>query len=93
MARTTGYTATVAARMIARGLFADKGISAPEFIGQVPECVKFMLDGLKERGVVYHETVVTCIATRAAVPDGPFVFGPVMWFTVLFVPAASRRRR
>lgn len=59
MARTTGYTATVAARMIARGLFTRKGISAPESIGQVPECVKYMLDGLKARGVVYHETVVT----------------------------------
>jgi len=59
MARTTGYTATVAARMIARGLFGRKGISAPESIGQAPECVKFMLEGLKERGVVYHETVVT----------------------------------
>src|SRR5690606_20299618 len=55
MARTTGYTATVAARMVARGLFARKGLSAPEAIGQVPECVKFMLDGLRERGVVYHE--------------------------------------
>jgi saccharopine dehydrogenase-like NADP-dependent oxidoreductase len=59
MARTTGYTATVAARLIARGLFAHKGVSAPESIGQVPVCVKFMLDGLKERGVIYHETVVT----------------------------------
>ncbi len=59
MARTTGYTATVAARMISRGLFSRKGVSAPESIGQVPECVKFMLDGLKERGIVYHETVVT----------------------------------
>jgi lysine 6-dehydrogenase len=59
MARTTGYTATVAARMIARGLYDRKGISAPESIGQIPECVKFMLDGLKERGIIYHETVVT----------------------------------
>jgi len=59
MARTTGYTATVAARMIARGLYARKGISVPEFIGQVPECVRFMLAGLKERGVVYRETVKT----------------------------------
>jgi len=57
MARTTGYTATVAARMIARGLYARKGISVPEFIGQVPECVRFMLAGLKERGIVYRETV------------------------------------
>jgi saccharopine dehydrogenase-like NADP-dependent oxidoreductase len=59
MARTTGYTATVAARMIARGLYARKGISVPEFIGQVPECVRFMLAGLKERGIVYRETVKT----------------------------------
>jgi len=59
MARTTGYTATVAARMIARGLYTRKGISVPEFIGQVPECVRFMLAGLKERGIVYRETVKT----------------------------------
>jgi lysine 6-dehydrogenase len=59
MARTTGYTATTAARLLARGLFAHKGVSAPESIGQIPECVKFMLEGLKERGIVYHETVVT----------------------------------
>jgi lysine 6-dehydrogenase len=59
MARTTGYTATVAARMIARGLFSRKGVSAPESIGQIPECVTFMRNGLKERGVVYHETIVT----------------------------------
>jgi lysine 6-dehydrogenase len=56
MARTTGYTATVAARMIARGLFGRKGISAPEHIGQDPACVKFMLDGLKDRGILYRET-------------------------------------
>jgi lysine 6-dehydrogenase len=59
MARTTGYTATTAARMLVRGLFAHKGVSAPESIGQIPECVKFMLDGLKARGIVYHETVIT----------------------------------
>jgi lysine 6-dehydrogenase len=57
MARTTGYTATVAARMLARGLFADKGVLAPESIGRRPECVKFLLDGLKERGIVYRETI------------------------------------
>jgi lysine 6-dehydrogenase len=57
MARTTGYTATLAARMIARGLYRRKGISAPEHIGMDARCVKFMLDGLAERGVVYRETV------------------------------------
>ncbi len=55
MARTTGYTATVALRMIADGLYTRKGISVPEFIGEQPECVDYMLAGLKERGVVYKE--------------------------------------
>jgi len=59
MARTTGFTATVALRMIARGLYRRKGISAPEFIGRQPECVKFMRHGLKDRGIVYKETVET----------------------------------
>ncbi|MCX6564993.1 MAG: saccharopine dehydrogenase family protein [Candidatus Aminicenantes bacterium] len=57
MARTTGYTASCALRMLAGGLFEDKGIIPPEFIGRRPDCVKFMLDGLRERGVIYRETV------------------------------------
>jgi saccharopine dehydrogenase-like NADP-dependent oxidoreductase len=57
MARTTGYTATVALRMLAAGLYTHKGISPPEYIGRHKECVDFMLKGLKERGVEYTETV------------------------------------
>jgi len=57
MARTTGYTATTVARMITQGLFRRKGISAPEHIGENTRCVKFLLSGLAERGVVYRETV------------------------------------
>ncbi len=57
MARTTGYTATMAVRMLSAGLFAEKGIIAPEKIGRSPECVDFMLKGLEDRGVVYRETV------------------------------------
>jgi saccharopine dehydrogenase-like NADP-dependent oxidoreductase len=57
MARTTGYTATVAARMIAEGKYTHKGITVPEYIGKQPECVKYMLSGLKKRGVVYTETI------------------------------------
>jgi saccharopine dehydrogenase-like NADP-dependent oxidoreductase len=60
MARTTGYTATVALRMIAAGLYTRKDISVPEYIGEHPECVKFLLQGLAERGVVYHERIETC---------------------------------
>ncbi len=55
MARTTGYSATVALRMIAGGLYDRKGISVPEYIGKQPECVEFLLQGLKERGVIYRE--------------------------------------
>ncbi|MCP4727851.1 MAG: saccharopine dehydrogenase [bacterium] len=57
MARTTGYTATVAVRMIESGLYTRKGISAPEHIGKQPECVDFLLKGLKERGVIYEENI------------------------------------
>ena len=59
MARTTGYTATMALRMVASGLYRHKGVSAPEFIGKQPECVKFLLKGLEERGIVYKESIVT----------------------------------
>ena len=58
MARTTGYTATAAVRMLARGLFADRGVIVPESIGRRPDCVAFILAELKERGVVYRETIV-----------------------------------
>jgi len=57
MARTTGYTATVAVRMLAEGMYKEKGISLPEYIGKKQECVEFMLAGLKERGVIYKETI------------------------------------
>jgi len=51
MARTTGYTATLAIRMIADGLYTHKGISAPEYMGKYPECIDYMQEGLKKRGV------------------------------------------
>ena len=57
MARTTGYTATVAARMLLQGKFTQKGIIPPEYIGKQPECVEFLLNGLKERGINYKETI------------------------------------
>ncbi len=51
MARTTGYAATVALRMMNKGLFEKPGVHAPEFVGRDQKCVDFMLNGLKERGV------------------------------------------
>ncbi len=51
MARTTGYTATIAIRMMADGVYTHKGISPPEYMGKYPECVDYMQKGLKEKGV------------------------------------------
>ena len=59
MARTTGYSATVALRMVAAGLYSRKGISVPEFIGKQPECVAYLLKGLNDRGIIYRETITT----------------------------------
>ncbi|HNW74210.1 MAG TPA: saccharopine dehydrogenase C-terminal domain-containing protein [Bacteroidales bacterium] len=55
MARTTGYTATTAVRMIADGIYTRKGISVPEFVGQQPGCVDYLLKGLGEKNVQYHQ--------------------------------------
>ncbi len=57
MARTTGYTATMAVRLLAKGMYSRKGISAPEHIGRHPECVEFLMNGLRDRGVIYQETI------------------------------------
>jgi saccharopine dehydrogenase-like NADP-dependent oxidoreductase len=55
MARTTGYTATMTARLLAKGLYDRKGVSAPEFLGKDESIVKFLFEGLSRRGVVYNE--------------------------------------
>ena len=51
LARTTGYTATVAIRMLAAGMYDRKGTSPPELLGHEEGCVDFMLRGLEQRGV------------------------------------------
>ena len=56
MARTTGYTAALAARMVAHGLYKEKGVSPPEYLGMRPECVAFVRAGLEERSVTYCES-------------------------------------
>ena len=56
MARTTGYTATAAVRMLARGLFAERGVIPPELLGNHPACVRHLLSELAARNVTYQET-------------------------------------
>ena len=57
MARTTGYSATAAARMVLSGLYRRKGISPPEFVGRYQECVDFMLAELEKRGLHFAHNV------------------------------------
>lgn len=59
MARTTGYTATMVARAMARGLIKRTGIVAPEYLGFDRECLKFVLTGLKNKGLSIEERIET----------------------------------
>jgi lysine 6-dehydrogenase len=56
MARTTGYAATAAVRLMAEGLYRTPGIVPPEVIGREHACVEFMLKRLAERNVIYTHT-------------------------------------
>lgn len=57
MARTTGYTATTALRLLAENKYLTKGISVGEMMGNDESVVNFMLDGLKERGINYKSEI------------------------------------
>lgn len=57
MARTTGYAATSALRLIESGLFNKPGIHVPEMIGKNEKAVHFMLDSQLERGIQYKMSV------------------------------------
>jgi lysine 6-dehydrogenase len=57
MARTTGYTATMAARMLDAGMLDETGVIAPESLASDPARVAFILDGLRQRGIDVRETV------------------------------------
>jgi len=59
MARTTGYTATMAVRLLAEDMYLKAGITVPEFLGKEQKVVDFLLEGLKERGVVYSSKIET----------------------------------
>jgi len=51
MARTTGYMATAAARLIRDGVFTRKGVSPPEYLGMDEECFARLVAMLGKRGI------------------------------------------
>jgi len=57
MARTTGFTAAIAARLVARGHFAQMGVCPPEFLGRTPGLFRAFLDEYVRRGIHLHETI------------------------------------
>jgi saccharopine dehydrogenase-like NADP-dependent oxidoreductase len=58
MARTTGYTCAIIARQVARGLFTQKGICPPEYIGRHPECYQDLMVEYSRRNIQVRETVI-----------------------------------
>jgi saccharopine dehydrogenase-like NADP-dependent oxidoreductase len=54
MARTTGYTCTAAAELVLKNSYNKKGVSPPEFLGENEADFNFIMDYLKERGVIYN---------------------------------------
>jgi lysine 6-dehydrogenase len=58
MAKTTGYTAAIIARMLARGAFPQKGIQWPVRIVR-GELFRELMGSLRERGVEVTENILT----------------------------------
>jgi len=54
MARTTGYTCTAAVNLVLEGKFSARGISPPEFLGEDESNFLYVLNYLKDRGVMYR---------------------------------------
>jgi lysine 6-dehydrogenase len=53
MSRTTGYTCTGSLHLIMNGLFTEKGVFPPELVGKNAGCFDFIMEYLRERGVIY----------------------------------------
>lgn len=53
MARTTGYTCAVAARLVADGRYRHPGISPPEFLGARADIFDALMNGLAARGITF----------------------------------------
>ncbi len=51
MARTSGYTCTAVTRLVLDGIYSQKGICPPEFVGRVDGCWKSVKRYLGDRGV------------------------------------------
>jgi lysine 6-dehydrogenase len=57
MARTTGYTCTIIARQVLKGMFNQVGICPPEYIGRTEGCMENLLEEYEKRGIKVTHTI------------------------------------
>ncbi|MHA1303703.1 MAG: saccharopine dehydrogenase family protein [Candidatus Heimdallarchaeaceae archaeon] len=57
MARTTGYTCSIIARLVAKGEFNQKGIIPPEYLGKEHTIFKTLMEELEKRNVKFEKTI------------------------------------
>ena len=57
MARTTGYTCTAMANLVAKGLWTQPGLAAPETVGRNVDCFDSVISHLEARGVHIFQRV------------------------------------
>jgi len=62
MARTTGYTCAIVARQVATGLFTQKGICPPEYVGREVQCFEDLMAGYEQRGISLRTTMTRKVA-------------------------------
>jgi len=55
MARTTGYTCTAVAKLILKGIYNEKGIIPPEYLGKSSEVYHNVIEYLTERNVKFSD--------------------------------------
>ena len=58
MARTTGYACTAAVNLVLEGLFAERGMFAPEQIGRHENCFNYIMQYLAQRQVHYRQEIL-----------------------------------
>lgn len=58
MARTTGYTCTAVARLILKGMYNERGIIPPEYLGKNSEVYHEIIEYLSERNVKLSEKII-----------------------------------
>ena len=57
LARTTGYTCTAMANLVARGLWTEPGLAPPEVVGRNATCFDAVIKHLEDRGVHIFQRV------------------------------------